>query len=198
MIKRLFTYSSEGKVTSRSQIQLTKKGIEANRECHEWRQILILPISTLVEFDLHPSDLRENILIKDDVHHLASGTLLKIGEVEIRLTFLCEPCKKIKSLVSPKKLICKRGYLGQIITPGKISVNDQVFVQADTFEPIPYEIPERIKWYLDQLEVPIQAAELMKRIGVASSYCRALPNLLKSRPEINSQKILFKTNRRVL
>lgn len=198
MIKRLFTYSSEGKVTSRSEIRLTKKGIEANRECHEWRQILILPISTLVEFGLHPSDLKENILIQDDVHHLASGTKLQIGEVEIRLTFLCEPCKKLQTLVSPKKLIHKRGYLGQIITPGKISVNDKVFVKADTFEPIPYAVPERIKWYIDKLEEPIQAAELMKRIGVPNSYCRALPNLLKSRPEINTQKILFKTNRKGL
>ncbi len=193
MIEQLFTHSEEGNTYPHHSIDANTSGLVSNRQCHAWRHVLIVPSSTLIEFDIKPSALRENILVTDDIHSLPSGTVVKFGDVEVRLTFHCEPCKKVKLLVSPKQLINKRGYLGQIISNGTICLGDAMSISKQTFIPIPYEIPERIKWYLDQLEEPILVAELVDAIGLSRSYCRAIPNILKGRTDINKSKVLYKS-----
>lgn len=47
-----------------------------------------------------PGDLRENIMVDcDDLYDLPSGTVVKIGQALLRLTFHCEPCRKILKLI---------------------------------------------------------------------------------------------------
>jgi len=126
MIEQLFTYHEDGSAAQHHAISASTNGLAASRKCHPWRQVLLLPTSTLTELDLKPSELRENILISEDIHRLQSGTVIEVGDVEIRLTFHCEPCKKLKALVSPNKLLNKRGYLGQVISGGTIRVGDSM------------------------------------------------------------------------
>ncbi len=193
MIEQLFTHNKAGDAIPQHALVANTNGLATNRQCHPWRHVLILPSSTLTEFGLKPAALRENILLSEDIHSLPSGTVVKFGEVEIRLTFHYEPCKKLKPLVNPNKLLQKRGYLGQIISGGTIRLGDLMIITKQTFEPIPYEITARIKWYLDRLEKPIFVAELVDNIGLSRSYCRAIPNIVKSRTDIDKNKILYQS-----
>ena len=94
MIEQLFLKSTD----SSKQSILVKKldvgltGIEHSRCEHPLKQILILPTASLTDFSIKPGLLKEDVVINApfDCHDLASGTVLRIGTVEVRLTFHCE------------------------------------------------------------------------------------------------------------
>ena len=197
MINALYTYDDQGNAESKLEITLTDKGILHNRHCHPWRQVLIVPVVSLDNFKIRATQLRANIVINApfDIHALKSGSTLHIGKTEIRLTFHCEPCKKIKGFVSLSKILHQRGYLGQVIQGGTININDSIHFKEKQFDPIPYSIADRIKWYLQQQEKPVLASKLVEDIGLSKSYCRAIPSMLKNRPDINQNKIIFLSNK---
>jgi len=197
MVKRLLLKSNEQMIEKDSLI-ITKNGITDNINCHKFRQVLIVPTSTLNEFNLEIGQLKENILIDTpfDIHSLESGTVLQIGNVKIRLTFHCEPCVKIKNIVSVKKILYKRGYLGQCLNDGEIYIDDVIKILDEKYEYIPYKLADRIKWYLDKREQPILVSDLVINIGLSKSYCRAVPNIIKKRDDIDKNKILYIKNKR--
>lgn len=181
---------------NRNYLEVTKKGISGNIQCHEFRQILILPVETLYEFNLKAGQLKENVIVNTsfDIHSLVSGTVIQLGTAKIRLTFHCEPCGKIKGIVSLNKILHKRGYLGQVINNGKIEVGNEVKVLGKEYESIPYKLADRIKWYLNSISNPIPVSELVINIGLSKSYCRAIPNIIRNRDDIDKRKILYKNS----
>jgi len=172
---------------------LSPEGIETQRPCHLWRQVLFVPQATLDEFSISATVLRANVVINGgaNIHSLASGTIITIGAARVRLTYHCEPCKKIKDFVSTKAIVHKRGYFGQIITAGALALGDRVEVTAERLEPIPYPIADRVRWYLDQITGPISAKQLVSELGLSSSYCRTLPNIIRNRPDIDPNRITY-------
>lgn len=200
MIEKLFIKQdiNDKKMTEKSSLNLSENGIKGNIECHKFRQILILPRNTLEEFNIKAGQLKENILINEsfDIHSLESGTVIQLGEVKIRLTFHCEPCGKIKNIVSTRKILHKRGYLGQVINSGNIKIGDSITILKKEYESIPYKLGDRIKWYLDTLEKPIPVSELVVNIGLSKSYCRAVPNIIRNRSDIDKRKILYKKDQK--
>ncbi len=193
MIKHLFTYDENGNPKEHDSLTVTINGIEGNRKCHSWRQVLILPVSTLQSFRIEKKQLRENIVIDSplEIHKLESGVVLGLGETEVRLTFHCEPCKKIKNIVSPRKIIHQRGYLGNVLKGGAIRIGDQVSVKQQRYEAIPYELADRVKWYINKSDEPVLVSKLVEDIGLSKSYCRAIPNIIRNRSDIDKRKILF-------
>ena len=168
-------------------------GIEGNVYCLPLRQVLIVPTQSLTEFNLKRGDLRENIVVDGfDLHKLESGTVIQIGSVRIRLTFHCEPCRKLADIVSLKKITHKRGILGNFLNNGVIKVGDAVVVGDKSFDAIPYRIDDRIKWYLDKQDKPVPVSKLAFDIGLSNSYCRAIPNLVRNRDDIRKELILYK------
>jgi MOSC domain-containing protein YiiM len=184
-------------LTSTKSIDVSLSGIADSRTEHPLKQLLILPQDSLTDFDLHPGQLKEDMVINPpfDFHDLASGAVVRIGSVELRLTFHCEPCSKIKTIVNPKKIIHRRGYHSQITKAGRIQLGDTISVLTQFFEPIPYAFADRIKWYLQRHPAPIYAADLVNAIGLSASYCRAVPNVLRHRDDIDSNLILYKSKR---
>ncbi|EGQ8057396.1 MOSC domain-containing protein [Vibrio alginolyticus] len=196
MIDSLFIKNSnqDSFMTRKEQISVNNDGIDGHIKCHTFRQVLILPSSTLKEFNLKAGQLKENIVINDEeinIHSLPSGTVLQVGSAKIRLTFHCEPCAKIKNLVSTRKVAHKRGYLGQIVHEGIIKCGDKLTILPEKYESIPYQLADRIKWYLDKREKPVMVSELVSDIGLSKSYCRAVPNIIRNRDDIDKSKILF-------
>lgn len=170
-------------------------GIEGHVYCQPLRQVLIVPTQSLTEFNLNPGDLRENIVLDGlDLHKLESGTVIQIGSVRIRLTFHCEPCRKIANMVSLRKITHKRGVLGSFLNNGVIKEGDAVLVGGKSFDAIPYRIDDRIKWYLDKQDKPVPVSKLAFDIGLSHSYCRAIPNLVRNRDDIRKELILYKSN----
>lgn len=163
-----------------SEIQVSPDGIADALACLPQRQVLLLPESTLQEFNLQPGDLRENILIEGhELHNLESGTVISIGEADIRLTYHCEPCVKMKNFGNVKNLLHKRGYFGTFLNQARIKTADEIIIREKRFESIPYDIKDRIRWYLDQQPGPVSIPKLCYEVGLSRGYYRAIPGILR-------------------
>ena len=182
-------------------LNVSTKGIANSVSSSPLRQVLIVPHSTLLEFGLAPGDLRENLVVDDTslpqpLHDLTSGTVLTVGGVRIRLTVHCEPCGRLSSLVPKVRMIMhKRGYLGTFLADGVIHIGDSVCSEGQQHEIIPYDIKERIAWYLRQRKTPVEVSKLVYDVGLSLSYCRAIPKLTKGLGL--GQMILFKRDRAI-
>jgi len=168
-----------GEVEPVETIAYDERGIHYNVPCAPFRQVLIASQSVTAECGLGPGDLRENIVIAfDSLYELSSGTVIQIGRALIRLTFHCEPCKKILKLVEFDRILHKRGVFGTFLNQGVISIGDRFSVTEQKFEEIPYAVGDRIRWFLKKGDMSA-AIDLAHMIGLPASYARAMPKLLK-------------------
>ena len=148
--------------------------------CSPLRQVLITSRAVTQEFGLMPGDLRENIVVDfDGLYDLPSGTVVRIGEALIRLTFHCEPCAKILHLAPHDRLLHKRGYLGCFLNRGMIAVGDACALTEQTLEPIPYAVKDRIRWFFARQQASLAALDLAYALGLPSSYASAIPRLVE-------------------
>jgi MOSC domain-containing protein YiiM len=156
------------------------QGIADNVKCAPFRQALIASRSIMAECGLKPGDLRENIVVDfDRLYDLPSGTVVQIGQALLRLTFHCEPCKKILKLVEYDRIVHRRGVFGTFLNIGRIAIGDELVVTERRLEPVPYAVNERIRWYLKNQNGPAAAIDLIHAIGLPSSYARAMPRILE-------------------
>ncbi|MEH2163361.1 MAG: MGMT family protein [Nostoc sp.] len=148
------------------------------------RQVLIVRHEDILDLSIQPGELRENIVVAGiEFDNFIPGSLLTFESgAAIRLTFHCEPCKRIAHLVeSLKSIQGKRGILGVVIKSGKIQVGSNFQVQANKF-PILSENPyERFLNFI--IKIPtgkvVTYKQIIKGIGVDNSYLRAIPTYLK-------------------
>jgi len=151
----------------------------AGLRCSPLRQVLVTSRGVTEQCGLAPGDLRENIAVdRDDLYDLPSGTVLRIGAALIRLTFHCEPCKKILHLVSFDEIVHRRGYLGSFLNSGTIALGDAVTVTEQKLEAIPYAVKDRIRWFLGKQNAVLGAMDIVHGLGLPSSYARAMPRLV--------------------
>ncbi|MFN6485417.1 MULTISPECIES: MGMT family protein [unclassified Nostoc] len=148
------------------------------------RQVLIIRYEDILDLSIQPGEFRENIVITGtELDNFIPGSLLTFKSgAAIRLTFYCEPCKRISYLVeSLKDIKGKRGILGVVIKSGKIEVGSNFQIQAHKFSALsenPY------KRFLDFIiKIPsgkvVTYKQIIKGIGVDNSYLRAIPTYLK-------------------
>ncbi len=181
-----------GPMQPASEICFSQAGIEHNIPCQPLRQVLITSVFDLAALGYAPSELRENVTLDDPaLHDHPSGTILKIGEALVRLTFHCEPCKIVSRGQSLKPLFHRRGVLGCFQNQGVIRIGDPVTIAPARAEAIPYESTQRIKWYLSKQSRPISASQLLYEVGLPTGYARALPALLRRSPELREDAVYF-------
>lgn len=177
-------------------LEFTPVGIIGNVPCLPLRQVLILSTDVLEEFHLSQGDLYENLVINyEELHGLPSGTILRIGPAHIHLTFHCEPCGNIKDKVGIKAILHKRGYLGRFLNQGTIRLGDDIENLGVGFSAIPYDLTERLAWYLSRQVEPVFLSQVLTECGLSLSYARALPRLLKRLPEPLINKVKYKSNK---
>src|SRR4029078_9735854 len=168
-------------------LRFTTAGIDLNIRCVPVRQVLVTSLPILHQCGLQPGNRRENIVVDfANLHDLPSGTILRIGDALIRLTFHCEPCKPVLKQFLLKDILHKRGVLGQFLNSGHMRVGDRVIVTRACAEAIPYDIKTRIRWYLARQLEPVAASKLIFDLGLHSSYARALPAILRKMPDLGS------------
>jgi MOSC domain-containing protein YiiM len=179
--KKLFIKHEHGaQLIPADSIDFSPDGIATNVTCAPFRQVLLASDSVTAGCGLRDGDLRENVVVDcDGLYDLPSGTVVQIGQALIRLTFHCEPCKKILKLVDFKTILHRRGVFGTFLNAGRISVGDEFTVTPQTLEPIPYEIGERILWFFRRHGGSAAMADLAHAIGLPASYRRAIPSLLR-------------------
>ena len=143
------------------------------------RQVSITSKAVTADCGLNPGDLRENIVVDfEGLYELPSGTVVKIGPALIRLTFHCEPCKKIMHLIALDRIAHKRGFLGCFLNSGSIKLGHPMIVTDQRLDEIPYGMTDRLQWFLKRWDAPLAAREIAHQLGLPSYYARAIPRLL--------------------
>lgn len=176
-------------------LKLNKHGIVKSSCTHKHRQLLIVTQQNLDMFNLTYKDLKPNIVIDDTdnvLYKTLSGTYVMIGNVLCKLTFLCEPCKKLSHIIKPNKLLYNRGYLAQVIGKGTVSINDTIAILDYKNPVIPYALKERMAWLFDRTEHQWRIKDLVRALSLSNSYCRAIPNMLKTMDEKYKSRLIRK------
>jgi MOSC domain-containing protein YiiM len=179
-VTHLFVKRAHGTPMERiGTLAFTPQGLAAGVRCSPLRQVLITSRSVTERCGLAPGDLRENIEVeRDDLYDLPSGTVIRVGAALIRLTFHCEPCRKILHLVAFDEIVHRRGYLGCFLNSGTIAPGDAMTVTGETLEAIPYAVKDRIRWFLGKQNAVLGAMDIVHGLGLPSSYARAMPRLV--------------------
>ena len=160
-------------------IECSTRGVSGSVPCASFRQALIASRSVTAKLGLKPGDLRENIMVDcDDLYDLPSGTVVKIGQALLRLTFHCEPCRKILKLIDFDRIEHRRGVFGMFINDAAISLGDEFTVTEQRFEEIPYAVHERIRWFLKRHGGRGAALDLVHALGLPASSARSMARLL--------------------
>jgi MOSC domain-containing protein YiiM len=93
------------------------------------RQILLVDAETLGVFQLEPGITRENVTTEGlDVNRLAIGQRLQLGEVELEVSAVCDPCEQIEALRTglQAEMQDRRGMLCRVLSGGRIRRGDAI------------------------------------------------------------------------
>jgi MOSC domain-containing protein YiiM len=96
------------------------------------RQVLLMDRETLEVFGLAPGIVRENVTTEGlDVNGLAIGQRLQIGEVELVVSVVCDPCEQIEALRPGLQTAMqgKRGMLCKVARGGVLRRGDEIVVK---------------------------------------------------------------------
>ena len=152
------------------------------------RQVLIVNSKDLSELSISPGALRENIVLDNVSTEIfkPGGLITFPSGAAIRLTFYCEPCKRIAHLVdSIKDVREKRGILGVVVQTGIIEIEDIAKIEPDYFPALPEKPYERFLDFV--LKIPqgkiVTYKQVIRGIGVDTSYFRVIPLYIKKAPE---------------
>jgi MOSC domain-containing protein YiiM len=93
------------------------------------RQVLFASQEHLVELDLAPGAIRENITVAGaDVQAWPVGQRVRAGGALFEITMVCEPCERMEMLRDGLRaqLAGKRGMLARVLEDGEVAVGDPV------------------------------------------------------------------------
>ncbi len=173
-------------------------GIDGDRNQHPLspRQVLVTRLEDLDRFGIQCGDLRENVVVTGILaDEFVPGSQLRLGcDVRLRLTFLCEPCKRISHLGVPlHDFIGQRGILATVVSGGSVREGDGVVADRDAFLPLPdfpYQRFVRLLGLIPRGRV-ISYREATIGTGVAESYMRAIPGYIrKANPMLPLHRIV--------
>lgn len=98
------------------------------------RQVLLVDRETLAVFGLEPGIVRENVTTEGlDVNGLVIGQRLQIGEVELQVSAVCDPCEQIEALRPGLQTAMqgRRGMLCKVVSGGLLRRGDEIaMIQA--------------------------------------------------------------------
>jgi MOSC domain-containing protein YiiM len=95
------------------------------------RQVLLMDRETLDLFELAPGIVRENVTTEGlDVNGLEIGQRLQIGEAELQVSAVCDPCEQIEALRPGLQAAMqgKRGMLCRVVRGGLLRRGAEIVV----------------------------------------------------------------------
>ena len=195
-ITNLFIKQETGKsLIENKELYFENLKIKGQGETQPFRSVLITSADILKKWNINPGDFRENIVIDDvDLSSFKSGDEIAIGDTLLRITFLCEPCKKMSHIGTVEKLTGYRGVLCDIIQDGMIKINDEVKISGQKkYSQIPAEYFKRIEWFLESYKGDIIfASDLLWNSGVSKGLVRVLPQILEKYDIKFREKVMYK------
>jgi MOSC domain-containing protein YiiM len=93
------------------------------------RQLLLMDVETLDEFDIAPGRVKENITTRGiKLEGLLIGQRIRIGEALLEITKECEPCHQMDTIRQglQEALRGRRGILCRVVEPGTIRRGDSI------------------------------------------------------------------------
>ena len=187
-VQQLFIKSKREKQLEITQSIILEAGQGIKSDIHALlgspRQILLVSRKTLIDFDLEPGYLGENLLIDGEIEQFKSGQVLKIGEDSlIRLTFHCEPCQYLEKIRQglKKSIKTKRGFLAMVVKGGLVKENDNVTLTDYQFPYLSDEVKGRFWEFIARIPrgKVVNTSDLLVALGVSRAYYRAIPTFLK-------------------
>ena len=91
------------------------------------RQILIQSVEALIDLDLVPGELFENMVVDGlELTDLIEGDKFQVGGAMIEITVPCEPCSKINHIRPGLigEISGRRGHFARILSSGQIAIGD--------------------------------------------------------------------------
>lgn len=157
------------------------------------RQLLLAGRGAYDDFRLEANALRENLLVDFDTAHLASGTIVQVGdEVLLRMMFQCEACGQLDRIRPglAQRIGTRRGMLARALKAGTVRLGDTVRTLGVQAPPWSDDWRERVMRVLDAVppDSAIEYRDLARLAGVQSSYCRAFPRLVATLGEAYTRK----------
>ena len=116
---------------------ITGQGIKGDRHLRtdgsrSKRQVLLMDLETLEEFNLSERDIKENITVQGiDFSLIKTGDIARIGnEVILEITGECEPCSRMDELRYGLKdaIDGRRGMLAYVKSGGVVSSGDIISI----------------------------------------------------------------------
>ncbi|HET7107036.1 MAG TPA: MOSC domain-containing protein [Candidatus Acidoferrum sp.] len=95
------------------------------------RQVLLMDRETLDAFELTPGIVRENVTTEGlEVNALEIGQRLKVGEAELQVSAVCDPCEQIEALRPglQAEMQGRRGMLCKVVRGGLLRQGDEIVV----------------------------------------------------------------------
>jgi len=95
------------------------------------RQVLLMDRETLDVFELAPGIVRENVTTEGlEVNALAIGQRLQVGEAELQVSAVCDPCEQIEALRPglQAEMQGRRGMLCRVVRGGILRRGDEIVV----------------------------------------------------------------------
>jgi MOSC domain-containing protein YiiM len=96
------------------------------------RQVLLVDVETLRALDLRPGLIRENITTEGlDVNALKIGQQLRVGEVQLEVSAVCEPCELMEEIHAGlmQELVGRRGMLCRVVRGGAVKRGDPIVMR---------------------------------------------------------------------
>ena len=103
----------------------------AHSRPQEKRQVLLMDRETLDVFELAPGIVRENVTTEGlDVNGLGIEQRLQIGDVELQVSAVCDPCEQIEALRPGLQAAMqgRRGMLCKVVRGGLLRRGDEIVV----------------------------------------------------------------------
>ena len=97
------------------------------------RQVLLMDAETLEEMDLHPGQVKENVLTRGlSLRGLQRGQRLRAGDALLEVTMPCAPCNLMESIRPglETQMRGKRGMLCRVLEDGLMRPGDSIEVLA--------------------------------------------------------------------
>jgi len=97
------------------------------------RQVLLMDSETLAEMDLHPGQVKENVLTRGlNIRALAPGQRLRIGQALMEVTIPCTPCNMFEAIRPglEAEMRGKRGMLCRVLEDGLMRPGDRIEILA--------------------------------------------------------------------
>lgn len=150
------------------------------------RQLTMAFTDSLIECGVTPAGARANLileLLRPGADQIAPGVVLVGGEVAIRVTMVCEPCKHGADLaeVPNRRFRRIRRYLGIVLHGGAVEEGTDFAVHPGIYSASPDMFAERTAWALDHIPSGqyVPSIRFLNAIGAGKAYARALSGWLR-------------------